>query len=210
MTMYAQTEAGRKAVGKGPDDEFDIQVPGTVSLNGVLSSRWTGNQWRELLDWQSRNYRGGGVEWGVSNPEADDRFRFSVPLVADVLPARGVLSDDERSELRKQIETSRSAARILEQLGGGLVGDGGRLKDETGEWRGEGGNCRVVVNDKVSVVGAPGIGGQGDDQGALLPRGDGSCSAWQGWRWRQMVSGRRGDRAYVEGGLSNVFDSKAS
>ncbi|MDB4576501.1 tetratricopeptide repeat protein [Akkermansiaceae bacterium] len=121
VTMYAQSEAGRRAAGKGPNDEFDIQVPGTVSLNGVLSSRWTGNQWRELQDWRSRNYRGGGVEWGVSNPEADDRFRFSVPLVADVLPARGVLGEDERKELRKQIETSRSAARILEQLGGGLV-----------------------------------------------------------------------------------------
>ena len=121
VTMYAQTDAGRKAAGKGPEDEFDIQVPGTVSLDGILSSRWLGNQWRELRDWQSLNYRGGGVKWGVSNPEADDRFRFSVPLVADVLPARGVLSEDERKELRKQIETSRSAARILEQLGGGLV-----------------------------------------------------------------------------------------
>ena len=87
------------------------------------------------------------------------------------------------------------------------MGDGGRLKDETGEWRGEGGNCRVVVNDKITVVGTPGIGGQGDDQGALLPRGDGSCSTWQGGK-RQMVSGRGGDRVYVEVGLPNVFDSE--
>lgn len=121
VTMYVQTEAGRNAAGKGAEDEFDLQVPGTVALDGVLASKWPGNEWRGMRNWESLNYRGGGVEWSASNPEADDRFRFSVPLVADVLPMRGVLREEERNELRQQIETSRSAARILEQLGEGLV-----------------------------------------------------------------------------------------
>ena len=120
-TIYAQTESGRKAAGKADVDEFDVSVPGTIALEGELSSRLRVNDWRMLRDWKSENYRGGGFDWGLSDPSVDHLFRFSVPLVAGVLPLRGVLSEEEKDELRGQLKTSRSAARILEEAGGGLV-----------------------------------------------------------------------------------------
>ena len=127
VKVYAQTEAGRAASENGAPPDFDINVPGTVELTGALGSVLIGNEWRGLRNrenrrsWESRNYSGGHVEWGTPNPVASDRFRFSVPLVADVLPLRGVITYEERKDLQKQIETSRSASRILEQVGGGLV-----------------------------------------------------------------------------------------
>lgn len=127
VTVYAQTEAGRAAADVGGGEGFDINVPGTVELTGKLGMALKGNEWTQLRarenrsSWQSQNYSGGHVEWGTPNPVANEHFRFSVPLVADVLPLRGVLTLEERKALQKQIETSRSASRILEQVGGGLV-----------------------------------------------------------------------------------------
>lgn len=127
VTVYAQTEAGRAAADFGGGEGFDINVPGTVELTGKLGMALKGNEWTQLRarenrsSWQSQNYSGGHVEWGTPNPVANERFRFSVPLVADVLPLRGVLTPEESKALQKQIGTSRSASRILEQVGGGLV-----------------------------------------------------------------------------------------
>ncbi|MGB0328314.1 MAG: tetratricopeptide repeat protein [Akkermansiaceae bacterium] len=121
VSLYAQTESGRKAAEATNGEDFDISVPGTVELSGQLSEFQLDNRWQLIRDGMSKNYWGGGFKWGIPNHEADDRFRFSVPLVADVLPLRGVLGEEERDQLRRQLETSRSAARILEQAGGGLV-----------------------------------------------------------------------------------------
>jgi outer membrane protein assembly factor BamD (BamD/ComL family) len=127
VKIYAQTEAGRAASENNATQGFDVNVPGTVELTGVLESALIGKEWRGLGNrenrrgWESRNYTAGEVEWGTPNPIASDRFRFSVPLVADLLPLRGVVTYEERKELQKQLETSRSASRILEQVGGGLV-----------------------------------------------------------------------------------------
>ena len=121
VSLYAQTESGRKAAEATNGEDFDISVPGTVELTGQLSEFQLDNRWLLIRDGMSKNYWGGGFKWGIPNPEADDRFRFSVPLVADVLPLRGVLGEEERDQLRRQLDTSRSAARILEQAGGGLV-----------------------------------------------------------------------------------------
>ncbi|MBT8044745.1 MAG: hypothetical protein KJO79_07330, partial [Verrucomicrobiae bacterium] len=127
VKVYAQTDAGRGASTNNVADGFDINVPGTVELLGKLGMAKNSNQWSGLgnrenrMKWESQNYTGGQVEWGTPNPVAKERFRLSVPLVADVLPLRGVLTYEERAEIRKQIKTSRSASRILAQVGGGLV-----------------------------------------------------------------------------------------
>ena len=133
VTVYAQTEAGRKAAGNRASG-FDINVPGTVELTGNLETVWKNDQWHGVrakenrADWESRNYVGGHVEWSgsglgarVASLELGKNFRLSVPLVADVLPLRGVLSKEEKADLKKQIEVSRSASTILAQSDAGLV-----------------------------------------------------------------------------------------
>ncbi|MFK7910842.1 MAG: tetratricopeptide repeat protein [Akkermansiaceae bacterium] len=165
VKIYAQTEAGRAAAEGNAAAGFDINVPGTIEMEGRLGTERIGLEWRGLsnrenrTDWMSRNYTGGSVDWSTPNPVAYERFRIAVPLVADVLPLRGVITYEERRELQKQIETSRSASRILAQVGGGLVVRpdekiffGFQYKDANGEEKWLTASAKVITHPLFAIM----------------------------------------------------------
>lgn len=119
LKLFAQTDQGRRAAGAvAPGGEntggFDISVPGTVDLTGRLGSmtlaelRTTGDsqEAREAARRLSRNYTGGGV-WKGINVNDTERFRFSIPLIADVLPEVGYLTPEQRKARALELASSR-------------------------------------------------------------------------------------------------------
>ncbi|MGB1129957.1 MAG: tetratricopeptide repeat protein, partial [Haloferula sp.] len=136
VTLYAQTDAGRKAAGVTDGSGFDITVPGTITMTGRLGVNGAPD-WRLVPMLES--YTGGHIPT-FTNPEMD-RFRTSVPIIAGVLSPYGALSYEEKAELREKAKESRSAAEFLERasrLQGLVVQPGERIhlgfqyKDEAG------------------------------------------------------------------------------
>ncbi|MFK7850546.1 MAG: tetratricopeptide repeat protein [Akkermansiaceae bacterium] len=111
-TVYAQTESGRRTAGAG-DTGFDITVPGTIAINATTGQTYNhGFPWRDVP--QLEIYQGGGVS-NSSKPEYD-RFKLTVPLVADMPPLEGALDYDQRRQLAEDAKTSRRAAAAMDQL----------------------------------------------------------------------------------------------
>ena len=114
VTVHAQTEAGRRAGGAAQGAGFDISIPGTIEIGGQLGMLpATGVP-------EIPTYVGGGV-WSLNEALPNDRFRLSIPLVAGVLPASGVLSEQEREDLKQRARDSRAAAAELQASSSGLV-----------------------------------------------------------------------------------------
>ncbi len=125
VTVYAQTDSGRSRAGAG-EGGFDISVPGTIAINATTGQSFAqGSPWRDVP--QLEIYQGGEVT--NSSTAEYDRFKLSVPLVAEMPPLEGALTYDERKELAEDAKTSRSAAAALDQLQriGGLVVKPGEL-----------------------------------------------------------------------------------
>jgi outer membrane protein assembly factor BamD (BamD/ComL family) len=113
VTVYAQTDSGRRQAGVG-NDGFDITVPGTVALTAPTGRMFdfAGNPWRNVP--QLEIYQGGEVS--TSSTAQYDRFKLSVPLVAEMPPLEGALNYDEIKELAEEAKTSRKAAAALDQI----------------------------------------------------------------------------------------------
>jgi outer membrane protein assembly factor BamD (BamD/ComL family) len=106
VRVYAQTDAGRKLATQRPAQAgatnapaFDINVPGTMELNGGLQLSWEVpmDHWRDTpllpiyLD---------SIVRGKNRPKTE-RFYCSVRLIPGVLPEYGVLDHEEITALRK-------------------------------------------------------------------------------------------------------------
>ena len=152
VTVHAQTEAGRRAAGAAQGADFDISIPGTIEVSGQLG-RAQSNDVPEIP-----TYVGGGV-WGLDETPPNDRFRLSIPLVAGVLPASGVLSEQEREELKQRARDSRAAAAELRAQSTGLViqpGDvvhlGFRYRDPEGRMQWLTASTKVVTHGVFDVM----------------------------------------------------------
>jgi len=106
VRVYAQTDAGRKlAPRRAPEagetnaPAFDIEVPGTIQLDGHLQLSWE----------EPRDQWGGTPRISIYLPSLvrqksrpkTERFYCSVPVIPGVVPEHGVVSTEEIQTLRK-------------------------------------------------------------------------------------------------------------
>lgn len=119
IRVYAQTDAGRKLAPKQPREAgetnapaFDIALPGTIQLNGVLQLSWEEPRdfWIETP--RIPIYLASLVR--QKNRQKFDRFNCSVPLIPAVLPEQGVLSAEEILALTKAHKYSRPTGLVVQ------------------------------------------------------------------------------------------------
>ncbi len=124
VTIYAQTESGRRLAGAGAAQEkagFDISVPGTIALTcGIKPARIDARiSLRDtripLLDIYT-----GGTIWSAFPVQRNDRFFLTVPLVAGVIPDHGVLSEEEKKE-RQVAAAAILDSSVMPEIDGALV-----------------------------------------------------------------------------------------
>ncbi len=162
VTVYAQTDAGRRKAGSGASGEnststFDISVPGTIELEGGLTTPiGGGDPWRTIPSLAI--YQGDPVSGLSANPEFD-RFSMTLPIVAGILPPYGALTAEERKELAKKAETSRDASASLLLRPNGLVtqpGDrihfGFRYKDKDGKEKWLTASSKVITHPVFDIM----------------------------------------------------------
>ena len=111
IKIFLQTDSGRQAASVGGQEGFDINIPGTISVLGGLTS--TGIDLRsnspEIMETRrrlSKNYKGGQV-WSGIDEKNISTFRFSVPLVAGILPDHGYLTSDQKKDRAEKAAKSR-------------------------------------------------------------------------------------------------------
>lgn len=99
VSVYAQTESGRRASGSGGGSVFDVDIPGTIEV----AARLPNSSKQHVGHWLAGGVGAyiGGAPTTSDQGELFDRLRVTIPLVMGVLPQYGVLSYDERKELQK-------------------------------------------------------------------------------------------------------------
>ncbi len=111
LRVFLQTDSGRKAAGGTGGEGFNIHAPGTIAVSGGLASggidmRGNHPSIMETRRRLSKNYKGGKVWPGIDERNIST-FRFSVPLVAGILPDHGYLTDEQKEARAKEAAKSR-------------------------------------------------------------------------------------------------------
>ena len=109
IQIFLQTDSGRKVAGGG--EGFNIHVPGTVAISGGLNGGGLDlrRNTPEIIETRrrlSKNYKGGQV-WPGADEKNISTFRFSIPLVAGILPDHGYLTSDEKKARAEEAAKSR-------------------------------------------------------------------------------------------------------
>ena len=81
IVAYVQTESGRKAAGKKLKEPFDVSVPGTIKLDGLL-------ELPEIVTPIGHDLGRSAKPATSSPPLEEGRFAFSTPLILGDLPNR--------------------------------------------------------------------------------------------------------------------------
>ncbi len=139
LTVFAQTDTGRRLAGMSNSADFNINAPGTIRMDGGINK----HQWHA-----DPNAGVPKLETYVTNkiPFNDnpnlDRVYLQIPIITEMLPEFGALTDEEKYDLSKQAQTSRRAAQYLEmvkRIGGLVVSPGENIhlgfkyNDESGQ-----------------------------------------------------------------------------
>ena len=160
VTLYAQTDSGRKRAGVPLDGKvFDINVPGTFELTGKLTKTEGGYQdaWRGVP--QIASYiRNSHIRW--SDNTALDHFTTDIPLIAGHLPDYGALSSEQRYELIKKArngevpydEYNQLKVAGLVVLPGERVHIGVQYKDKSGADQWLTATTKVITHPAFDVM----------------------------------------------------------
>jgi TolA-binding protein len=95
VKVYVQTDAGRElaALTGTSAESFDIDVPGTIELNGGLEQAL-----HHADTWRATPHLATYVVGRSPRRIDHDRFKLSVPLIVGFLPPHGALTAEERYE----------------------------------------------------------------------------------------------------------------
>jgi tetratricopeptide (TPR) repeat protein len=157
VTVYAQTDSGRRLAGIAPADQgppsFDITVPGTIAVECALTPARLALDRLEL----SPIYTGGRL-WNSMQTAATDRFFVTIPLVAGILPDHGVLTPEEREQRRREAAAVLGSTPFASSSGGLIVRPGDRVHlgfqftDADGTQRWLTASTRVVTHPAFDLV----------------------------------------------------------
>lgn len=110
VTVYAQTESGRRAGNLSADSPFSIDTPGTIKLTGSAGNSLPGHNYGRNI--QVINSYINRYPWSRYQKPKNDRFRIATTIVPGVTPEYGVLSEAEIKAIAESQLDSRSASEI--------------------------------------------------------------------------------------------------
>lgn len=156
IKVYAQTDSGRKAHAGGSAGGFDVTVPGTLELTGVLPAiaLTPGGRPRiaAIASYLDKPFHSTG------NQLPTDRFMVSVPLIAAMLPQDGVVAEEEKKEVQQKLRDMYGDS-VAYGLTSGLVvrpGDnvhlGFRYKDAGGAEKWATASAKVITHPVFDVL----------------------------------------------------------
>ncbi|HEX5791437.1 MAG TPA: tetratricopeptide repeat protein [Luteolibacter sp.] len=111
VKVYAQSESSRKARAAAPGSAFDITLPGTIQIEGHLvlnSSAARGGSDAPTLPSYASQW-----PWQLDAEPRDDRFQAIIPVIAGVLPAYGVLDEEDKEKIIEDNADSRTSIKQL-------------------------------------------------------------------------------------------------
>lgn len=151
ISVYVQTDSGRKLTGQGSGTKFDVNVPGTLVYTGTL------NAGTFRVDTRQR----GGYVASFDQPRGNDyeraeqsreqgRFRLAIPLIT------GLVSKTSYADRDAFYETSRDTG---ERYPYGLVAKAGervhigmKYKDQSGKTQWSTASAKVIARPMLDVM----------------------------------------------------------
>jgi tetratricopeptide (TPR) repeat protein len=156
ISVYAQTESGRRAANLPAGTPFDINTPGTIELTGSAGNRLPGkNDWRKVPP--INTYRS-HYPWSSYQKPKNDRFQVATTVIAGVTPENGVLSDAELDAIAESQIDSRSAKDIqvsqnsLVAKPGDTIYFGFRYTNPEGQEQWETSTAKVVTHPAFDIM----------------------------------------------------------
>lgn len=147
VTLFAQTESGRRLKAPAAGVGFDLNVPGTLELGAGLARAY------QPGGGGIASYTSGMVLPSEETPP-DDRFRLNIPLIAGVIPPMGVISAEERNEMRKSLTDVLRSARTdaLVVSPGDTVHLGFRFRDAAGAEQWATASAKVITHPVFDIM----------------------------------------------------------
>ena len=147
VTLFAQTENGRRLKAPAAGVGFDLNVPGTLELGAALARAY------QPGGGGIASYTSGMVLPSKETPP-DDRFRLNIPLIAGVIPPMGVISAEERNEMRKSLTDVLRGARTdaLVVGPGDTVHLGFRFRDAAGAEQWSTASAKVITQPVFDIM----------------------------------------------------------
>jgi outer membrane protein assembly factor BamD (BamD/ComL family) len=145
VTLFAQTESGRRLKAPAAGVGFDLNVPGTLELGAGLAGAYGGGG---IASYTS------GMVMPIEETPPDDRFRLNIPLIAGVIPPMGVISAEERNEMRKSLTDVLRSARTdaLVVSPGDTVHLGFRFRDAAGAEQWATASAKVITHPVFDIM----------------------------------------------------------
>ena len=152
VSVFAQTESGRRLTPPQAGSRFDINVPGTIELTATLPHAYKPSDPSRGTP-QLASYVAGKVIAHEDTPP-NDRFRLNIPLIAGLIPPMGVISAEERKELsRSDNATLRDArADALVASPGDTVYLGFRFHDAAGAEQWVTASTQVITHPVFDIM----------------------------------------------------------
>ncbi len=152
VTVYAQTESGRRLAAAPGTGGFDLSVPGTLELSAPLPhAHFTAHPGRGIAPLAS--YVDTMVFTDLQAPP-NDRFRLTLPLIAGVIPPVGVVSPEERRELSKSdnpvLRNARTDALVVGPAD--TVHVGFRFRDAAGAEKWATASAKVITHPVFDIM----------------------------------------------------------
>ena len=152
VTVYAQTESGRRLTSPQAGSGFDINVAGTIELPALLPHAYKPPGLQSGTP-QLATYTSGSV-FSTVGTMPDDRFRLDIPLIAGVIPRMGVISAEERKALTQgdnaAIGDNRTDALVVSL--GETVCLGFRFRDATGKDQWVTASTKVITHPVFDIM----------------------------------------------------------
>ena len=148
VTLFAQTESGRRLKAPAAGVGFDLNVPGTLELGAALARAYGGAGGGGIASYTS------GMVLPIEETPPDDRFRLNIPLIAGVIPPMGVISAEERNEMRKSLTDVLRGARTdaLVVGPGDTVHLGFRFRDAAGAEQWATASAKVITQPVFDIM----------------------------------------------------------
>ena len=145
VTVFAQAESGRRLKAPAAGVGFDLNVPGTLELGAGLAGAYGGGG---IASYTS------GMVMPIEETPPDDRFRLNIPLIAGVIPPMGVISAEERNEMRKSLTDVLRGARTdaLVVSPGDTVHLGFRFRDAAGAEQWSTASAKVITQPVFDIM----------------------------------------------------------
>lgn len=151
ISVYVQTDSGRKQAGQRGGAKFDVNASGTLVYTGALNPRPFGQQTLERGGYVTTFAQNRGTDYEQAQRRRDEgRFQLKIPLITGLTPAQNY-SDREAFRERSR-NTGESYPYGLVAKAGEQIHIGVKYKDASGKTQWSIASAKVIAQPMLDVM----------------------------------------------------------